>query len=142
MTITLHTLSENTAGSIGIQAEWGWSILVETEGKRILVDTGAGSTAVKNADVTNLSLRGVDAILISHAHADHTGGLKNVLEKTGKIPVLAHPAIWKPKYKTDEKGENPRYNGIPFGRKDLSSSRDVLIGVSSIRSFTPEISPV
>jgi metal-dependent hydrolase (beta-lactamase superfamily II) len=36
MKITLKTLCENTAGVIGVQAEWGWSILVETDNERVL----------------------------------------------------------------------------------------------------------
>ena len=36
MKVKLKTLCENTAGVIGAQAEWGWSILVETGHERVL----------------------------------------------------------------------------------------------------------
>ena len=119
MKLTLKTLSENTAGKIGLRAEWGWSILVETDEKRILVDTGADSVATHNADAMGINLKGVNAILISHAHADHSGGLRNVLRRTGIIDVIAHPAVWEDKYKTDLDGNNPYYNGIPFAKSEL-----------------------
>jgi 7,8-dihydropterin-6-yl-methyl-4-(beta-D-ribofuranosyl)aminobenzene 5'-phosphate synthase len=39
MEVRITTLSENTAG-YGFLGEWGLSILVETNGTRVLVDTG------------------------------------------------------------------------------------------------------
>lgn len=119
MNVKLSTLSENTAGMVGMQAEWGWSILVETGGKRVLVDTGLAGIALKNADTMGIDLRGIDRILLSHAHADHTGGLRPVLKRIGPVDVIAHPAIWEEKCKTDLEGKNPQYNGIPYARTEL-----------------------
>ena len=119
MKITLTTLCENTAGEIGLQAEWGWSILVEAGNDSILVDTGAGSVALKNADMMRVDLRRIDKILLSHAHADHSGGLRPVLKRTGPIEVIAHPAVWEKKFKTDLEGLNPYYNGIPYAKSEL-----------------------
>ena len=75
MKITLTTLCENTAGAVGMEAEWGWSILVEVGNDRVLVDTGNGTVAVKNGDSMGIDFRTIDKILLSHAHADHTGDL-------------------------------------------------------------------
>ena len=44
MDITITVLAENSAAPGGI-GEWGFSALVETEGKRVLFDTGAGTAA-------------------------------------------------------------------------------------------------
>jgi len=119
MEVTLKTLCENTAGEIGLQAEWGSSILVEVGNDRVLVDTGAGSVALKNADIMGVDLGSIDRILLSHAHADHTGGLRPVLKRTGRIEVIAHPAVWENKFKTDLEGLNPYYNGIPYAKSEL-----------------------
>lgn len=119
MKVILKTLCENTAGVIGVEAEWGWSILVEIGNERILVDAGAGTVAVNNAAVMGIDLGGIGRILLSHAHADHSGGLRHVLKRTGPIEVIAHPAVWEEKYKTDLNGRDPRYNGIPFARSEL-----------------------
>jgi len=119
MKITLTTLCENNAGAVGIEAEWGWSILVEVGNERVLVDTGYGAVAVKNGDSMGIDFRTIGQILLSHAHADRTGGLRYILKRTGPIEVIAHPAIWEEKVRTDMQGRDPIYNGIPYAKAEL-----------------------
>jgi 7,8-dihydropterin-6-yl-methyl-4-(beta-D-ribofuranosyl)aminobenzene 5'-phosphate synthase len=77
-------------------------------------------SAVHNADLMGIDLSTIDAIVLSHAHADHTGGLREVLRRVGKgVEVIAHPDIWIPKYVRF--GEISRYVGLPFLREDLES---------------------
>jgi len=77
-------------------------------------------SAVHNADLMGIDLSTVDKIVLSHAHGDHTGGLRNVLRRVGKpVEGIAHPDIWIPKYVRF--GEMNRYVGLPFLREDLES---------------------
>jgi len=115
----LTTLCENTAGTSGMVAEWGWSIFVQTDGMNILVDTGGGFAAVRNADKLGIDLKTTDKILLSHSHADHTGGLREILGRTKHPEVIAHPAVWLPKLKKGNSEKSPVYNGIPFAREEL-----------------------
>ena len=56
--------------------EWGFAALVEADGRRILFDTGARPTTVlENAKDLGLDLAGVEELILSHNHQDHTGGL-------------------------------------------------------------------
>ena len=56
--------------------EWGFATLVEADGNRILYDTGARPTTVlENARELKIDLSGVRDVILSHNHADHTGGL-------------------------------------------------------------------
>ena len=56
--------------------EWGFAALVEADGNRILYDTGARPTTVlQNARELKIDLSGVRDVILSHNHADHTGGL-------------------------------------------------------------------
>jgi len=56
--------------------EWGFSALVEADGRTILFDTGARQdTVLKNARELGVDLTRVDEVILSHNHADHTGGL-------------------------------------------------------------------
>ncbi len=119
MEIRITTLSENTAG-YGFLAEWGLSILVEVNGLRILMDTGLTFSAVHNAQLMGIDLATIDRIVLSHGHADHTGGLREVLRLKGEVRVVAHPDIWTAKY-TRRGQQSVRYNGIPFSRKELES---------------------
>jgi 7,8-dihydropterin-6-yl-methyl-4-(beta-D-ribofuranosyl)aminobenzene 5'-phosphate synthase len=97
MDIRVPTLSENTA-NYGFLGEWGLSILVEADGKKILLDTGHGLSAVHNADKMGEDLSGLDAIVLSHGHIDHTGGLLEVLSRTGGADVICHPTLWEGKH--------------------------------------------
>jgi len=119
MEIKLTTLCENTAAEVGFLAEWGWSILVQVSDKIVLFDTGTSSVAVRNADKLGIDLHSIDKIVLSHAHRDHTGGLREVLRRTGEMDVVAHPGIWDLKYKRRSAEEKAVYNGIPFAREEL-----------------------
>jgi 7,8-dihydropterin-6-yl-methyl-4-(beta-D-ribofuranosyl)aminobenzene 5'-phosphate synthase len=100
--------------------EWGLSVLVETESCKVLLDTGMSKAAVHNADLMGIDLSIVDKIVLSHAHGDHTGGLREVLRRAKKgIEIIAHPDIWIPKYVRF--GEKNSYVGIPFIREALES---------------------
>lgn len=60
MEVHLATLSENTA-NFGFLAEWGLSILVETNNLKILLDTGHSISAVHNAQVLGIDLSTIPA---------------------------------------------------------------------------------
>lgn len=118
MEVKITTLSENTA-NYGFLAEWGLSILVEVEGLKILVDAGLSFSAAHNAQLMGIDLSSIDRIVLSHAHADHTGGLREVLRRRGDVEVIAHPDIWTPKYVYRDGDTKEQYNGIPFSREEL-----------------------
>jgi len=66
--------------------EWGFAALVEADGNRILVDTGARpQTVLANARELKVDLSNVKDVILTHNHEDHTGGLltlRNEFTKT------------------------------------------------------------
>ncbi|HEO70228.1 MAG TPA: MBL fold metallo-hydrolase [Candidatus Hydrogenedentes bacterium] len=92
----LTVLMENAAARPDLVAEHGWSVLVEAPGTRGLLDTGATGAVVRNAQVLGVDLAGLDWIVLSHGHYDHTGGLPDVLAEAPGARVVAHPHAFVP----------------------------------------------
>jgi 7,8-dihydropterin-6-yl-methyl-4-(beta-D-ribofuranosyl)aminobenzene 5'-phosphate synthase len=119
--IKITTLNDNTAAMGNFIAEWGLSLLVETGGTTILLDTGMGNSVVHNAEILGVDLAQVETIVLSHGHSDHTGGLRDVLRAMRKeVEVIAHPDVWQAKY--DKREDKPeRFIGIPFRSEELEN---------------------
>jgi 7,8-dihydropterin-6-yl-methyl-4-(beta-D-ribofuranosyl)aminobenzene 5'-phosphate synthase len=119
--IKISTLSENTAlhGYIG---EYGFSLFIEADGKKILFDTGLSFSAYHNAQIMGIDLTSVDCIVLSHGHLDHTGGLGEMLRRIGReTEVIAHPDIWQPKYTLRDGQAQEKFIGIPYSREELEN---------------------
>lgn len=84
----LSTMLVGGAGD-GEIGEWGFSALVEADGRRILFDTGLRpQTVLHNARVLGVDLSNVTDVVLSHNHGDHTGGLLTLRRKfSGKNPA-------------------------------------------------------
>ncbi|MGC9307369.1 MAG: MBL fold metallo-hydrolase [Thermoplasmatota archaeon] len=73
---------------VGLQSRWGFSCLVETEEDCLLFDTGGdGDVLLHNMSILDVQLESIDAIVVSHEHWDHAGGLAMVLEHTPDVTV-------------------------------------------------------
>ena len=70
-TVLVDNIADN-----GLSGEWGLSIYIEYNDKKILLDTGASDLFLKNAEKIGLSVKDVDYAVLSHAHYDHSRGMK------------------------------------------------------------------
>jgi ribonuclease BN (tRNA processing enzyme) len=61
-------------GSAFTLKNWQSNMLVESQGKRLLIDCGGDCRYALAA--RGLTARDIDAVYISHCHADHVGGLE------------------------------------------------------------------
>ncbi len=109
--LTVTTLVENTVRRRRLLAEHGLSFLIETPDSRVLFDTGSGMTLYPNARELGVSLAGLDAVVCSHGHDDHTGGLASVLHNCRSAKVFAHPAALLPKF--TRRGAETESIGMP-----------------------------
>lgn len=88
-TIKMTILYDNYVFAEGTQSDWGFACLIEGTEHTILFDTGTKSDVLwHNVEKLNADLGKVEQIVISHNHADHTGGLQSVLEKNPDVSVF------------------------------------------------------
>ena len=91
MPIKFTILCENSVGvPFSAVGEHGFACFIESDSGNYLFDTGQGLGILQNAAVLNKDLSSIKAIMISHGHYDHTGGLPQVLQRCGRVPVYAH----------------------------------------------------
>jgi 7,8-dihydropterin-6-yl-methyl-4-(beta-D-ribofuranosyl)aminobenzene 5'-phosphate synthase len=93
-------LSENTKlNQSKLNTEHGLSILIETDDNKVLFDTGGPKgTIIQNAKLLNLDLSQVDAVVISHGHNDHSGGLLDFFKLNDIAPVYLKKEALNPHY--------------------------------------------
>ncbi len=84
--IRLSILSENTVYRRGFLGEHGLSVLVETPARALLFDTGQTDVFLKNAGRMEKDPAEAEAVILSHGHYDHCGGLEYLFGKM-KMPV-------------------------------------------------------
>ena len=111
--VRITVLVENTAQGAGMLAEHGLAYWVQWDEHRVLFDTGQGGVLTGNAYKLGIPLREADAVVLSHGHYDHTGGLAEVLRNHRPKTVYLHPAALDAKYARNKDGTS-REIGMPF----------------------------
>lgn len=84
-----------------LMAEHGFSALVSvTAGgrtRRVLFDAGLSVGGLShNLHVLQIPAADIEAIVLSHGHFDHVGGLNGLIREGGvsRLPMLLHPDFW------------------------------------------------
>src|SRR5215471_1725756 len=96
-TLKVTLLSTMLVGSPAGLGEWGFSALVEADGHRILLDTGAHpDTVLQNARDLNVDLSDVQEVVLTHNHWDHVTGLltlrREIVKKNPTAMSVVHVA--------------------------------------------------
>jgi len=110
--LKITAIVENTAGTIDAAGEWGLALWIEADERRILADTGQGHSLLHNARLLAIDLATAEALVISHGHSDHTGGIAALMGAGFRGKVYIHPAALRGKYQR-EKTPPHRTKGIP-----------------------------
>lgn len=87
--LELYVIVNNVAHREGLTTSWGFACLVKGPDKTILFDTGMeGETLLSNMKQLGLDPAEVDAVVLSHIDADHTGGLEAFLACNADVTVF------------------------------------------------------
>ncbi len=108
----ITVLVENSVQRAGLQAEHGLAVHLQAGDRAVLFDTGQTGLVLRNAAALGLHWDGLDAIVLSHGHYDHTGGLAAVRAAAPHARRFLHPAALAPKFSRGPDGAG-RYIGMP-----------------------------
>jgi len=110
VTILSTMLAGNPEHGIG---EWGFAALLEVDGRRLLIDTGARpETVLRNAQELGIDLSSVTDVVLTHNHADHVGGLvmlrRELAKRNPAALARAHvaPGIFQSRFTPDGREAN------------------------------------
>ena len=102
--------------------EHGLAILIESENQEeqvcLLMDTGQSGIFYENAAKMGISLENLSALLISHAHYDHAGGVKRLIEEETIRKIYVGKDFFQGKYYEKNDG-TMKDIGIAFSKEEL-----------------------
>lgn len=96
--LTISVVYDNECRREGLEFGWGFSAVISGAQKTILFDTGRDASVLDNMQKLAIEPDSIDVVVLSHVHADHTGGLDAFLQKNQRVVVYlpdAFPAEFK-----------------------------------------------
>ncbi|HQK25578.1 MAG TPA: MBL fold metallo-hydrolase, partial [Synergistaceae bacterium] len=101
--LSLTVVVDDAAGQdSALRAQHGLSVWMEgvagEQTLRLLLDVGQSFDTLRhNMSLLGLAPGSLDALVLSHGHYDHTGGMASLVRATGKaLLVVAHPDLFRP----------------------------------------------
>jgi 7,8-dihydropterin-6-yl-methyl-4-(beta-D-ribofuranosyl)aminobenzene 5'-phosphate synthase len=95
----ITVLYDNNPYNRRLKTAWGFSALIEYGSSVILFDTGGDSPRLMS-NMTDLGFdpASVEAVVLSHSHNDHVGGLEGFLKQANEPAIYVLPSF-SPKFK-------------------------------------------
>lgn len=123
--LKLTILDDNTTTDSQLASKWGFAALVEYAGHTLLFDTGPdGTLLLNNLRQLKIDPQSIEVVVVSHQHADHTGGLQALLD-TGARPTVYVPAAFTEFFKQPVRGQTPLV--------EVSEATEILPGIHTTK---------
>ena len=122
--------------AVSLRAEHGFAALLTLyaggERHRVLFDAGLSPNGlIENMDRLQIQPKEIEAVILSHGHFDHTGGLAGLVERLGRAnaPLLVHPKAYARRRSAPPQGEPlplppPSRSALEGAGFDLVESKD------------------
>jgi 7,8-dihydropterin-6-yl-methyl-4-(beta-D-ribofuranosyl)aminobenzene 5'-phosphate synthase len=92
--LAITVVHDNYPYADSLKTAWGFSAFVTGPQRSILFDTGSdGSLLLENMTRRQIDPGGVEIVVLSHVHADHTGGLVGFLRANPRVRVYLPEAF-------------------------------------------------
>jgi len=86
--LRITVVYNNVMHTPGLKTAWGFAAVIEAGADVVLFDTGGhGPTLLANMKRLGIDPQSIDAIVLSHIHNDHTGGLDAFLARQPNVTV-------------------------------------------------------
>jgi len=97
--IRITTLIENSKGEhLGLKCEHGQAIHIDTGTHEVLFDTGQSGAFIENAANLRIDLSGLDFVVLSHGHYDHSGGFRALSDLGAGFELVVGKGFFEEKY--------------------------------------------
>ena len=143
--VQITTLVENGMGEhLALKNEHGISFFIEKDGHTVLFDTGQSDAFIYNADQLRKNLSGIEYVVLSHGHYDHSGGFRHVTDIAKNFELVVGRGFFDDKYAY--RNNSYEYLGNNFGEDFLKDrgiryrimderSRELIPGVHVVTDF-------
>ncbi len=115
--------------------EHGLAFRIEVGQVCALFDTGQSEVVLlHNLGLLGRCPRDAGAVILSHAHIDHTGGLPAVLSQKPGLPLYASPDLFRPRFTLRE--NESKSIGLPLTQQELTKLADLRLSDTPVEVLT------
>jgi 7,8-dihydropterin-6-yl-methyl-4-(beta-D-ribofuranosyl)aminobenzene 5'-phosphate synthase len=122
--VSIVVVFDNYPHRKDLKTSWGFACVVLGAEKTVLFDTGGdGAVLMDNLRRLEIDPKSIDAVVLSHAHGDHTGGLGAFLTANPNVQVFM-PESFPRSFKTEVEATGAKV-------VEVSGAREICSGVWS-----------
>jgi 7,8-dihydropterin-6-yl-methyl-4-(beta-D-ribofuranosyl)aminobenzene 5'-phosphate synthase len=135
--LEFQILTDNLVNRPHLLAEHGLSLWIKNDDKQILFDAGQTSVFLQNALSMGIPINDADAVVLSHGHYDHCGGVPSYPFGESDTKIYIGPGAFEKKLSA--KGGNIRDIGVPWNPEFREKVKNRIIVTDNCREIFPGI---